>query len=367
MANSPHGKHVHIEIKTTQEFLDARGLSLEDVKEATLALGKIFGRKYARMFPVKIKSENIDRIMDIITLLRATEDFSGFNRHIKCYDKNNIQDHLFTAKTALWLANLGMTVEFEPETPEGMKDPDLKCYKEPMEPIYIECKRIRTKKFFDLQVKQELADLIYENLPTCDQLNFYLLHDRSVDKVKQLVFDKSFASSIFHAGMKAEHSKVKVEDEFHVGITRRPPIIGHEDKFLTATLEGWLQDVDTGVRLPGYAFMRGGRSIGIHGPPPDYSSIWGNKRRRSKGQSIPGHPFVTIIQDEDVLGDPGEHDKFFKDIWLTDKNTEFSGIGFLSFAHMPGEPYEPHFKYYVNPHAEYSLREDVLQPHGSVS
>ena len=33
-----------------------------------------------------------------------------------------------------------------------------------------------TDKFFDLKEKQELADLIYEKLPTSDQVNFYLLH-----------------------------------------------------------------------------------------------------------------------------------------------------------------------------------------------
>ena len=361
MVNSQSDKHIHLEINTTQEFLDARGLSLSDVKEATLALGQVFGRKYARMFPIKINSGNIDRIMDTFKVLRAVEDFSGFSRHIKYYDKKNIQDHLFTAKTASWLASLGMTVEFEPETPEGMKDPDLKCSKDGMQPIYIECKRIRTEKFFDLAVKQKLADLIYDSLPTCDQLNFYLLHHGSAAKVRQLVPDKNFASLIYGAGMKTQYSEVKVEGEFSVGIIRKPAIIGHEEEFLTATLEGWLQDVDTGVRLPGYAFMRGGRSIGIHGPPPDYRNIWNNKRKKSKRQSIPGHPFVTIIQDEDVLGDPGEHDRFSKDIWLTDNNTEFSGIGFLSFAHMPGEPQKPQFNYYENPHAKHPLQEVFLR------
>lgn len=296
-----------------------------------MLLGRIFGLKYKRMFPLKIGSEDIDYIIYVATLLKSVEGLRGFKRHIRGYSK----------ETAAWLTSTGLAVEFEPETPEGLKDPDLKCQMDEQSLVYIECKRIRTDKFFDLDEKQKLADLIYEKLPTCDQLNFYLSHEGSADKVRQFVQEKSSASTIFRSGMQAEESTLEIEDAFSIGVIPKPTIIGDEDDYPVVSLEGWLEDIKTGVRLPGYVFMRGGRPIGIHGPLPNYRRIWNKRRTKSKKQAIPDHPFVTIMLDEDVLGDPAEHDRFFDEVWLTECNAEFSGIGILSFVRMPSQRKSP--------------------------
>ncbi|NNF23439.1 MAG: hypothetical protein HKN63_01335 [Rhodobacteraceae bacterium] len=362
MANPKDGKHVKFKINTTQEFLDSRGLTIDKLKESLSVLAEIFGLKYERLFPTKISSEHIDRILHVSELLGPLRQLPGFNRHIKLYDKNNFDDHLFAARTASWLVGQGISVEFEPVTAVDQKDPDLKCERDGGPTVYVECKRMRTDKFFDLDAKQSLADLIYENLPTCDQLSFYLHHEGSADKVRQLVPDKNFAPMIFAAGLNAEDSDVNVEGEFRVNVLRRPAIIGSEEDFLTVTAGGWLQDVYSGVRLPGYFFMRGGRSIGVHGPPPDYSNLLNNKRHKSKQQSIPGSAYVVIMQDEDFLGDPEEHERFFRRVWLTVENSEFSGIGVLGFAHMPDEPSDPKFRFSLNPDAACPLPEDFFEP-----
>lgn len=355
MPNEPEGKHVRFEIKTTQEFLDGNGLTMADVQEATLTLARCLGLKYERFFPLQVRSEHIDSIVETARVLRAVEDFPGFKRHIREYGKGSIEDHLFTARTASWLARLGLSVEFEPETPKDVKNPDLKVERPGKPAVYVECKRIDTGKFFGLEEKQELADLIYEKLPTCDQLNFYLEHEGSAAKIRQLIPDKNFATIVFGSGIKAEESDIKVEGEFKVSVIRKPAIIGAEEDFPIVTVEGWLQNVESGVRLPGYTFMRGGRSISVHGPPPDYRRIWNRKRHTSKHQAVPDHPFVTIILDEDVLGDPVEHERFFNEVWLTKENASVSGVGFLSFARMVGQPSKPRFSYSVNPDAKNPL------------
>ena len=355
MSDRSEGKHVHFTFNTTQEFLDSRGLNLDDLKRMTLTLARVFGLKYQRFFPLDIKTPDIDRMLNVAAILEPVESFAGFKRHILAYSKESFGNHLFTAKTALWLSKQDLEIEFEPEIEDQASKPDLKCTTAAGADVFVECKRVMTDKFFDLEQKQELADLIYEKLPTCDQLNFYLLHENAADKVRQLVTDKNFATLIFAAGMKGDESDVTVEGEFNVRVIRKPPIIGGEADFLTVTMEGWLEDVETGVRMPGYTFIRGGRSIAIHGPPPSYRKIFEKNRRRSRKQSAPGFPFITFIQDDDILGDPADHDRYLKEVWLTKEYPEFSGVALLGFYDLAGQGERAQFRFLPNPKAAHPM------------
>ena len=206
-----------------------------------------------------------------------------------------------------------------------------------------------------------MADLIYSRLPTCDQLQFYLLDEGAAAKVCQLVDDKAFASLIFGMGMNAEENEVAIGENLRVRVIRKPAIIGAEDEFPQVILEGWLEDNASGVRLPGFSFMRGGRAIGIHGPPPDYRRIWNRKRSRSKHQSQAGHGFVTFISDDDVLGSPADHKRFFEHVWLTESNPEVSGLALLGFAQDPNGEEVARFEYFPNPHARHTVRFDYFE------
>ncbi|WP_269583833.1 hypothetical protein [Roseibium sp. Sym1] len=355
MSDEPEGKQVNFTLNTTQEYLDDRSLSLDEIKKVTLTLARIFGLNYPRFFPHDIKTSDIDRMLNVAGILEPVEGFAGFKRHILGYSKESFDNHLFTAKTALWLAKQDQEIEFEPEIEGQPSKPDLKCTTTEGEAVYVECKCIMTDKYFDLDPKQELADLIYEKLPTCDQLNFYLLHENSAEKVRQLIPDKNFATLIFAAGMKGDETDVTVEGEFNVRVIRQPPIIGGEDDFLTVTMGGWLEDVHTGVRLPGFTFMRGGRAIAIHGPPPSYRKIFEKNRRRSRKQSAPGFPFITFIHDDDILGDPADHDRYLKDVWLTKEYPEFTGVALLGFYDLAGQGERAQFRFLPNPEAAYPL------------
>ena len=89
MVKHKDGKHVTFKINSTQKFLDSRGLTIPQLKEAVLLLGDIFGLKYERLFPTRIRSEDIDRKLHVAELLGPLRQLPGFNRHIKLYDKNS--------------------------------------------------------------------------------------------------------------------------------------------------------------------------------------------------------------------------------------------------------------------------------------
>lgn len=360
MSGSSTTGQLRIKIDTFQEHLDARDVSLAHVMDRIKFLVQIFGAKYARLFPVKIGTNDLDRILYVAGALEAVQGVAGFDRHIRQYSKLSMEDHLFTAKAAAWLTGIGKAVEFEPETASDQRNPDLRCTGAGHDPVFVECKRIRAEKFFGLGEKQELADLIYAGLPTCDQLEFFLLGEGAAVKLRQLSGDKNFASLIYRMAASHQECEVAVGSDLRVRVIGRPAIIGAEDDFPTVRLEGWLEDNGSGVRLPGFAFMRGGRCIGIHGPPPDYSKIWNRKRSRSKRQSIEGRALITFVSDDEVLGDPADHRRFFHDIWLSERNPELSGLALLGFAEEPGKGEKVRFEYFSNPHARHPVCGDYF-------
>jgi len=108
-------KKFNVSIHTTEAHLEHIGLSIVDIQSEVEYLAKCFGTKYKKMFPLKINSKDIDRIIHTASILRKIENCDGFKRHLVQYDKNNIEDHLFTAKTSGWLLDKGYNVTSEPE------------------------------------------------------------------------------------------------------------------------------------------------------------------------------------------------------------------------------------------------------------
>lgn len=351
--NMPRSKSVSIDIETTQEALEHRNISMADLRRSVEYLAGIFGTKYPSLFPKRIRSEHLDRFLQITRQLQGIEEFAGFKRHIKEYNKNNIDDHLFTARTAEWLNGLGYNVELEPfDSACNTKRPDIRCSDSDGSQFFLECKRIRKEKFYDQSEKRRLADLVYEKVPTCDQLTIYLENEASAQSLEEKLDDPAFVLEIHKAGIAYADSSVNVDGKFKINVMRKPAIVGAENAFPIVLFEMILEDVGDGERLPGYAFLQGGRSVGVFGPPPDYSSIWSRKRSKSKKQHVPDYPFVVVVWGEDVLGLPEAHEGFFKRVWLTDENSECSGIGILSTVTADGRP---KFQYFENPKARHKL------------
>ena len=63
-------KKVNISINTTEKYLEQVGASVEDLQNAIEYLAGCFGTKYQRMFPTKIGSNDTDRILYAVNILK---------------------------------------------------------------------------------------------------------------------------------------------------------------------------------------------------------------------------------------------------------------------------------------------------------
>ena len=347
-------KKVRASIHTTEEYLEHIGLSLEDIQDKTKYLGKCFGTKYPRMFPLKITTNDIDRIVNTARILRKIEDCDGFKRHLIQYDKNNIEDHLFTAKTAGWFLDKGYKVILEPELEASQGgNPDLFIEKDENEHFVVECKNIDISAFFKIDKKKIIADIVYEKVPTCDQLDLFLSEEVTIQEIIKIFDDSELVFKIHKLGAFNSGARLVINEKIEIAILRKPPIIGKEEDFLTVTMEMMLEDNVSKQRLPGFAFMRGGRAVGVYGPLPNYSRKWDNKRRKSKKQAISGYPMVVMVNGDHVLGDPQLHQEYFNNVWLTERNSQCSGVGLIHFVTKDGNPV---LEYFENTKAEYQFQ-----------
>lgn len=347
-------KKVSISINTTEAHLEHAGLSLEDIQGEVGYIAKCFGAKYPRMFPLKINSNDIDRIIHAANILRKIENCDGFKRHLIQYDKNNIRDHLFTAQIAGWLLDKKYNVILEPElkSPEG-GNPDLLVEKGENERFVVECKNIDISSFYKIHKKKEIADIVYKKVQTCDQIDLYFSKDTTISEIDEIFNNSELVTEIHKLGLANLEARLFVSEKIEIGIIQKPPIIGKEEDFPIVTLEMILEDNVSKQRLPGFVFMRGGRSVGVFGPLPDYGRKWDGKRRKSKKQAISGYPMVVMVNGDHVLGDPVLHQEYFNNVWLTEKNPQCSGVGLMRFVTEKGTPA---LEYFRNPKAEHSFQ-----------
>jgi len=343
-------KKVSVSINTTEEHLKYVGLSIEDILRRVKFLTICFGTKYPRMFPLDVNSNDIDRIIHTARILQRIERCDGFKRHLIQYDKNNIEDHLFTAKTAGWLLDKNYKVSLEPEleSPVGGR-PDLFVITDKNEQFVVECKNIDISSFYKVDKKQKIADIVYEKVRTCNQLDLYFSSEVTDSEARMVFSNTDLVTDIHRLGCSNSETRLVVSDKIQIGIIPKAPIIGKED-CVTYVLGGVLEDNVSKQRLPGFSFMKGGRSIGVWGPLPDYSKRWGNQRSKSKKQALTGYPMVVMVNGDNVLGDPQLHKEYFNKVWLTEKNIECSGVGLVRFVTENGNV---GIDYYKNPKAEH--------------
>lgn len=174
------GKKIRVSIKTTDEHLKSLGMFMPDIQKEVQCLVEYFGTKYSRMFPFDIKYNDIDRIIFVVRVLKKIEKCDGFKRHLKQYDKNNIQDHLFTAQVSGWFLDKGYEVTLEPElkSPEG-GIPDLLVEIDEKKRIIVECKNINISNFFKLIKSKKLLKLFFKKFrhatrSLCFSMSMYL-------------------------------------------------------------------------------------------------------------------------------------------------------------------------------------------------
>ena len=74
-------------------------MTLGDIQSEVMYLG---------MFPLIVKTNDIDCILHTVGILRKIESCDGYKRHLLHYDKNNVEAYLFAAKTSAWPIDTAM-------------------------------------------------------------------------------------------------------------------------------------------------------------------------------------------------------------------------------------------------------------------
>ena len=358
MSEIQKDKKVNFSYNTTKEYLQFLGIFEEDIIKIVKYFTDLFGTRYLKVFQTKLNNSDISRLKYIHEVFSKIDHCRGIKRLIHLMDRNNFEHHLFTVKAAGWLVDFGYDVEFEPEIcNENSGLPDLLISNGSWK-LAVECKDIDNDEFFNKEYKKKIADFIYDTIKTCDQVDIYLKEEVTFDEIQELFSDLTIISTIYKAGFKSPETRFLVSPQIEIGLIRKPTIVGRESDFLETTMGMILEDNSSSVRLPGFAFMKGGRSVGVYGPPPDLNRRWNNKRSKSKKQAIDGMPLLVLINGDNVLGDPELHRNFFEHVWLTEKNDKCSALGILKFVTLQDQTVVDYFE---NKYAESPIHRDFKE------
>lgn len=347
-------KKIGVRIQTTEAHLEQIGFSVEGVRAEVEYLTECFRSNFTGFFGRNFRSQDIDKVIFVSNILKQVENCRGFRRHLDQYSKTSFDDHLFTARVAAWLLDQGYNVEMEPElvSPYG-KEPDLLVTMNGSKSFVVECKNIDISKYFEPAKKEEIADIVFEKVETCDHLTLYLGEDFSLEDISNAFGDKNLVANIHRLGMSAENSNLVVGENLTINVKRMPPIVGAPESFPSVTTGMVLENNASKGRVPGFVFSKCGRSVGVFGPMPSYNNIWSSQRRKSKRQAVAGLPMIVMTNGDNVLGDPQLHEEFRQKVWLTEQNAQCSGVGILHFATLEGQP---SLEYFPNSQASHPFQ-----------
>ena len=59
---------------------------------------------------------------------------------------------------------------------------------------------------------------------------------------------------------------------------------------------------------------------------------------------------IVMMNGDNTMGDPQLHQEYFTNVWLTENNSQCSGIGLMRFVTEKGSPVLEYFK---NPNADH--------------
>jgi len=346
-----------IEINTTQEFLDSLQLSLEEVQNEVNSFIQLIGKKYFEIFSTKLGSNEISDILYYKSVLEPISKCEGFKRHIKEYNSTEFGNHLFTAKVANFLIRKGYEVELEPpmETKQS-PHPDLKFHSPDMVG-YAECKTSDISRFYDTGKREQIADIVFKEIPTCDQLDLYLTGKLEVETIKSLLTNKDLVKSIRMIPLRGkvnQEYRIQITEEFSIGIIKKLAIIGAPEDFIDVTMGGFLEDNQTGHRMIGNIFSKGGQSVSVFNAI-DYTNKLKSKKEQSSNQVINGHPNLVFLRDSDIFGDPQNHEAYIYSEWFNKKHEFLCGVAFYGTYDSGPTGFQDKLTYYQNPNAKFKI------------
>lgn len=346
-----------IKIKTSKDYLESLGLNLEEVQSEINSFIQLLGKKYFEIFPSEIGGIEISRILYCKRILEPISNCKGFKRHIKEYNKTEFENHLFTAKVANYLLRKGFEVELEP--PMESKDsphPDMR-FSTPDYQGYVECKTSDISRFYDTEKREEIADIVFHNIRTCDQIDLYFSGKMELIEIESILTSKDIIKQIhkfYKNGMDKQENRLEVNDKLSIGVIQQPAIIGAREDFPQITISVILEDNLTGMRMLGNVFNKGGQPVGVFNVI-DYTNKLKSKKEQSSKQIINGHANIVFLRDSDIFGDPEDHKSYINSEWFNDRHEYLSGVAFYESYEHSESGINDKLDYYDNPNAKFKI------------
>lgn len=193
--------------------------------------------------------------------------------------------------------------------------------------FYVECKTSDIKKYFEYENKKDIADLLYQKVQTCDQLNITFSTPIKIEAFKEILTYELIhkIQNSFKLGMDGFETNIEITPEIKLSIIQKPVIIGKESDHIVSQLWMYLEDDKSKTRSIGIAFLRGGRAIGVF-EIVDYRNKLKNKKEQSLHQIVDGHANVIFLRDSDIVGDPLVNKMYIETEWLTESLSYCSGV-----------------------------------------
>ena len=165
---------------------------------------------------------------------------------------------------------------------------------------YIECKTSNISNMYGQGVKREIAKIVEEHVPTCDEIELVFYETPNVDRERKLFETGEPFQQIaryYQRGADGKETRLLLSDSIGAIVIQRPPITLAKDEIeFEVELGGIKEDRLDGERRVGFTFMRDGRSIGVY----------------------------------EVVGDLDANIQWILTNWLTAERTDIAGIGFLT-------------------------------------
>jgi len=293
-------KNIRFQINTSQDILLGRNTSIDDLQTRIQFLLDCLGEKYVDIFPTLINSsQDIDLIISVSNKFKNIHKCEGFKRHIQLYNTRELYSHLFVATISNCFRDVGILC-LEPITPSTEGNPDIELNIGGSK-IYIECKTIHTKRYYDYIGKNEIARFIFEEIATANQISIFFNQSISVEELRSIMLNDKLLSKITNV---SSEQNIIVNPDITLNVMPPKPVI------MEAVMQGIMEDNVDGVRKPGYVFFRYGRSVGVFGPIVDFSSSLEQRRRKSKKQYVKNYPFILAIDASNIVGDPKDHMRY---------------------------------------------------------
>lgn len=339
-----------IKISCNLEALQMRGVTLDGVKHYMDFLSGVLKKRFLELVPTNIIDvQSLDRILTLYEVLSELKDVSGFERHAGEYNKTRFLSTLFVSRLALFLKDKVDDIELEPNTNEEEGNPDIRITLGGIT-AYIECKNIETSQFSDIEEHRKIFEVLEPYIEVPHQISFSYKKMPDDEELKSLGENiKKLIPNVKATG------NIINNDNYVVNVLLRE---AYGDTQFNVVMDMIVEDINSGERIPGHAFMEKGKTFAVNGPDIDYKKILQTKVRSARHQSVSNNVFITAINSDMMLGGLNENIRCIEALFQPDKNTRYSSV---LFANSEAITKSGKFTHIINPYAESPVTDQITK------